>query len=287
MKMRFRRKGFTLIELLVVIAVIALLLSVALPALNKAKEKTREVVCQSNLRQWGVVFLTYTVDNSDKFWVEYMATLNTQQGQWMLTLSPYYDNINKLRLCASAGKQNPVFPGIGTGRHFWGVDGDDNAFVSGYGFNRGPDSYRKNYGSYGINRWINDVKPPYETWGKHPEWQWRTPLHARSSKIPMIMDCTWYGVNPDNPTVDGTEDVSFVETSTFWQNIGYSRFNSAIENDISKLLIERHRKGINISLMDGSVQNVDIEDLWSLKWHKAFDQNSGKIEIPWRSSPRP
>jgi prepilin-type N-terminal cleavage/methylation domain-containing protein len=62
-----KRKGFTLIELLVVIAVIALLLAILMPALQKAKYQTKRVVCMSNVRQQSVIFFTYSQDNDDKF----------------------------------------------------------------------------------------------------------------------------------------------------------------------------------------------------------------------------
>ncbi len=61
-----RRDGFTLIELLVVIAVIAVLMSILMPALQRAREQGKRAACLSNLKQLTLSWILYADDNDDK-----------------------------------------------------------------------------------------------------------------------------------------------------------------------------------------------------------------------------
>lgn len=62
-----RSKAFTLIELLVVVSIIALLVSILLPSLQRAREQTRRVVCASNIRNLYLGLTMYAQDNNGRF----------------------------------------------------------------------------------------------------------------------------------------------------------------------------------------------------------------------------
>ena len=228
-------RGFTLIELLVVIVVIMLLMALLLPALQRVRRQAKAIACQSNLKQWGLVWSMYTEQNNSRF--PFVCTQNIGAPvnfaiDWRVELEDFYSNDRKILFCPMTTKTYeegaPAKYTI-TIDTIWG---------------------RKS--SYTANEWILDdfsigkmVRPT----------RWGTPNVPNAYRVPVMGDSfNWYGPSPDPndqpPTYEG-EHPSGIDMRAF--------------------CIDRHDGGINILFMDWSVRKVGLKELWTLKWHRSYD----------------
>ena len=242
------RKGFTLIELLVVISIIALLLSILLPSLGKAKEIAKETVCLTRMKQWGLVLNLYGNEYNDKFPdYEVSGPIAGAGHWWMQSLRPYYED-PEIRLCPSSKK----LPGghdlsISTNRspdQMWAAinlytDIEKGVFYEGQSYI---------LGSLGANLWMLSEHPfgnEQKFWGKQSRATWN---------VPVFLDCYWVDGLPreDNLPQDDPDDL------TTWDLNGHQmqRFN-----------IDRHRGSVSASFADGASRKIELKELWELKWH--------------------
>lgn len=256
-KRKKRYVGFTLIELLVVVSIIALLVSILMPALGKAREQTKALKCQSNLRQLGLAVHLYVEDNDGKIM---SATALEGRLTWPYLLAPHLsdyvyaenpeDNLEgamQVMFCPAAKRAEGVNPVKGTAKKSWrmsitGSEGEGCA-----------------EGSYAINHWLVPSGKYYGTDFPKVNY-WSKNFSVLKSDIPVFGDSTWNGSWPDD------EDYVPYDLSLgyLYHGIGYF---------MGRFCIERHSMAINMAFVDAHVEHVPLGDLWTLPWHRNFKRN--------------
>jgi len=226
--------GFTFIELLVVIAIIALLMAILMPALRRLKKQAKAVACQSNLKQWSLIWAMYTEDNNGYFpgrvWV------------WQQEVRDYYTD-PKICLCPTATKLYSEGGRAPFGA--WSWTDNTGKILS---------------GSLGINQWILNPQGTNTEGRRVPAYLWRTPNVTGTGNIPVFLDCAITGATvwPEDtpPEFDGQ----------FWvQGQGGSI------DEMRRFCVNRHDGFVNILFMDWTVRKVGLKQLWTFKWHREYD----------------
>ena len=230
--------GFTLIELLVVISIIALLMAILMPIVNRARKQAKSVVCKHQLRQWGLICHMYASDNDGYF-------CDTSGGHsakwWKIPLEPYYKD-PVLLTCPMATKTKSEGGRIPF--QAWEI-ADDKEVVK---------------ASYGPNGWFCNARQEdieLGWWPKETENHWRRLDVKGAGYIPIFLDCAlhdgWPYQTDEPPEYEG-ELAGLLE-------------------EMKRFCINRHDGFINGVFLDDSVRKIGLKELWKLKWHRGYKIN--------------
>ncbi|HAB15529.1 MAG TPA: type II secretion system protein [Verrucomicrobiota bacterium] len=255
-----RRSGFTLIELLVVIAIIAILAGMLLPALAKAKSKSHQVACLVNTKTLGLATFMYLQDFGKPVPYNGNPTPTMDNALWVTVLATNYGGINKARICPSA----PPAAKKSKRRHGSSGSLDQTWLWTG---SKGYD-YE---GSYVFNGWFYGDDDPYFSTPAYKPKKYRNEADCPlPSNTPVIPDGIWIDTWPQPTDPPAQNLYTGDDFAGAMVRVTIPRHGS--KNTWGKTQ-RFNPKGdlpgaINVAFVDGHSEQVKLERLWSLDWHK-------------------
>ena len=252
-----KRSGFTLIELLVVISIIALLVSILMPALGKAREQAKKTTCSVQLKQFGLAWYFYAEENDgNNIW--YGPYTSNPDYFWFYQLGPYIGEENFSRQAGGSDDTSKGALAIMTCASCsrWSDKYHDNF---GYGDYKMNWTWSGTEGSYCINAWMQPGSNGNKDMIYHK-------LDQADSETPLISDGGWV----DAWIVNGNETAMPTLIDVFGSGFADGDQYRLYPNALSRILLDRHSFGINIVFPDSHVETPGLDDLMSFKWNKEF-----------------
>jgi hypothetical protein len=222
---------------------------------SSSRRRAKEIVCLSNLRQWGLISQMYTENNDGLFW----SGLGTQGYWWPLQLESRLKDwkINRIWFCPTAtrpivGEDGVPIPTFNI-FNAWGIfKGSHACNVTGRIYNTGPNGIA---GSYSINGYVLTIPTSSTFEGGRPASDgWRTPQVAGVSRVPLFVDALRFDLWPLD-----TQPPALYEYGA-WSG-----------NSMARCCINRHNGAVDVIFMDWSARKVGLKELWTLKWHRNYN----------------
>jgi prepilin-type N-terminal cleavage/methylation domain-containing protein/prepilin-type processing-associated H-X9-DG protein len=258
---RRTKRGFTWLEVLVVLALVAVMTSVALPALQQARQDARSNYCTNNLKQLGLAMHNYH-DAHRVFppaWTNYHPKAGPEvRFGWLAFVLPYMDQAplyNQLDFRAQNPPTNELFQ---TKIPHYRCPSDTTPDVNPLRGNFGTANYSANYGPVSPPRWL----PGRLSAG----WPGQADTLLKTDGLMCLNSRT--GIRD---IVDGTSNTlmagerSFTSGAGIWPGVGGNEFENDQVTDCSPgneinsgfaAFSSRHGGGANFALVDGSVRFI-------------------------------